>query len=723
MGDSLSTTVVQFSSSGGRTQARAANVRAVEPAANPPGSERGNLYLLIEVTGSGGSHAALYRQMLSAAQAAFYEASGGQSAALSRAIRAAHAVLARANEALPEADWRAGMSAAAMQGADLIIAQAGPALIMMSHPKTIDQYPAQAGPAGVALGGPERPEVELYRTTVEPGGMLMLAQSDWLTAIPPEALAAVAAAENARLASDYLMQLAGDAELSALLVAFSLAIPEVRDETFAGPVTLPDGLSRPAAPVAAPPAVTFDAPPPTSRPAPAAPAEVAPPADAPPRRGFLERFARAPRARPVAPEPVAPEPIAPEPVAPALKPVREETGRRSPWGLLLALIVIPLVVVALVVAMLWFRTRTADAEFQQTLTGAETAITEARSLSDEAAARLRLGSARDFLDKARAARPDDTQLAKLQADYGEVLGRVNRITPLYGLMPLWQFRETGRKLNRILLGGDSLFVLDIGKGEVVRFTLSKLGDSVTPANPDVVIRKGQAVGNAAISDLVDADWAAAVGNQRSRVLALDTAGGLLSYDVTWGATRIPLAGREKLGLPQLVKSYGGNLYVADTKAGQLWRYRPTEKGYEGQPEPYFAAATKVDLSGVQSVEIDGNVWVLFADGRLLKFFGGEQKPFELKGLPDPLSAPTAVVSQLDGDLLYIADSGNGRILEFTKEGQFQRQFRPAQGNDLQGMRDIFLDEAGDKLYILTADKLFKADVPRLPPGVKPASGQ
>jgi hypothetical protein len=660
--------------------------------------------------------------MLSAAQAAFYEASGGQSAALIRAIRAAHAVLARANEALPEADWRAGMSAAAMQGDDLIIAQAGPALIMMGHPKTIDQYPAQAGPVGSALGGPERPEVELYRTTVEPGGMLMLAQSDWLTSVPPEALAAVAAAENPRLASDYLAQLAGEAELSALLVAFSLAIPEVRDETFGGPVILPDGLSHPAASVATPSAAPFDELPPVARPAPAAPTEVGAPADAPPRRGFLDRFVRAPRARPVAPEPVEPEPVEPEP-EPALKPMREETGRRSPWGLLLALIVIPLVVVALVVAMLWFRTRTADAEFQQTLTGAETAITEARGLSDEAAARLRLGNARDFLDKARAARPDDAQLAKLQADYGEVLGRVNRITPLYGLMPLWQFRETGRKLNRILLGGDSLFVLDIGKGEVVRFTLSKLGDSVTPANPDVVIRKGQTAGNAAISDLVDADWATAVGNQRSRMLALDTAGGLLSYDVTWGATRIALAGREKFGLPQLVKSYGGNLYIVDTKAGQLWRYRPTEKGYEGQPEPYFAAATKVDLSGVQSVEIDGTVWVLFADGRLLKFFGGEQKAFELKGLPDPLSAPTAVVSQLDGDLLYIADSGNGRILEFTKEGQFQRQFRPAQGNDLQGMRDMFLDEAGDKLYILTADKLFKADVPRLPPGVKPASGQ
>jgi hypothetical protein len=320
-------------------------------------------------------------------------------------------------------------------------------------------------------------------------------------------------------------------------------------------------------------------------------------------------------------------------------------------------------------------------------------------------------------------RPDDAQLAKLQSDYSETLGQVNHITPLYGLMPLWQLNETGRKLNRILLGGDSLFLLDAGKGEIVRFILSKLGDSATPADPNVVIRKGQPVGNAAVSDLVDADWAGAVGNQRSRLLALDTAGGLLGYDVTWGAIRIPIAGREKWGLPQLIKSYGGNLYVVDTKAGQIWRYRPSDKGYENQPEPYFLATTKVDLSGVQSVEIDGSVWLLFADGRLLKFFGGEQRPFELKGLPDPLSAPTAVVSQLDGDLLYIADSGNGRILEFTKEGQFQRQFRPAQGNDLQGIRDLFLDEAGDKFYILTANRFFKADVPRLPAKPKAAPGQ
>jgi hypothetical protein len=706
MDDAFRTVVVQFSSSGGRAQPRATNVRAVEPAAGLPGSERGNLYVLIEASGSGGGHAALYRQMLNAAQSAFYETTGGTSAALLRAVRAANLVLVRANEALPEANWRAGISCAALKDGELTIAQAGPALAMMSHPKTIDQYPAQPGSVGPALGGPERPEIELYRTTVEPGSILMLAHSDWLKVVPPESLAAVVAAESPHLAGEYLGQLAGDAELSALLVAFEQAIPEVQEEVAAGrgatpapaatiyeaPAPAPAGTPQAAAaaPIAAVP--------------PSAPAEAPAQAEAP--RGRWRRPAEAAaRAETAGPSPA------------------EAPERRSPWGLLLALVVIPLIVVALVLAMLWFRTRSAEAEFQQILAGAATAIADARGQSDEVAARLRLGNARDFLDKARALRPDDPQLAQLQTEYAEILGRVNRITPLYGLLPLWQMRETGRKPGRILVGGDSLFVLDVGKGEVLRFVLSKLGDSVTPADPLAIIRKGQAVGNAAVSELVDADWAAAVGTQRSRLLVLDAAGGLLSYDVTWGPARIPLGGREKLIQPQLVKSYGGNLYVVDTKANQIWRFRPSEKGYENPPEPYFSAATKIDLTGIQAVEIDGFVWLLFADGRLLKFFGGEQKAFDLKGLPDPLSAPTAVVSQLDGDLLYIADAGNGRILEFTKEGQFLRQFRPAQGNDLQGMRDLFLDEAGDRFFVVTADWLYRADVPRLPPAAAPTPRQ
>jgi len=114
---------------------------------------------------------------------------------------------------------------------------------------------------------------------------------------------------------------------------------------------------------------------------------------------------------------------------------------------------------------------------------------------------------------------------------------------------------------------------------------------------------------------------------------------------------------------------------------------------------------------VQSVAIDGSVWLLFPDGRLLKFFAGEQRPFELRGLPEPLSSPADIAVPLESDRIYIADAGNARIIEATKDGRFLRQFRAREGDVLRDVRSLFLDEQGAMFYILTSDQLFKANLP------------
>ncbi len=682
MPDSLNTTISQFSSSGGRWQGRAANVRAVEPASDLPSAGRGSLYMLTEVSGSGGGHAALYRQMLNAAQAAFYEKGETVDAALRQAIRSAHAVLRQANEGLPEAEWRAGMSLVARYGDRLTIAQAGPGLVLVSHPKTVDQFPAALGDWAVSLGGDVRPEVEVYDATIEPGSLVLLAQSDWPQHVAPEALAVAAAAPNVSLAVQYLGQLAGNAELSALLIGFSSAIPELQDEL----ATRPESISPPPGPESG-----------------AGEAEHAPGKGAGRTARRLFGIGRISEERPVGPPPepkgtadahalpgaagvvAASAPVVlPGPAEAGAEPAGEQTiavggsegvepKRRSPWPLV-ALGVIPLIIIGLVIAMLFVHNNAANAQFEQLLQGATSVITEVEGLSDDAGAQ-RLGAAREFLDKAQAQRPNDQRLAQLEQQYQTLFDRVQHVTPLYGVVPLWTFTEPGHSEKRVLANGDSLFVLDGGRSEVYRFVRSQLGDSVTPTE-EPVIRKGDQISNVVVSDLVDITWAEAAGaNQRSKLLTLDTAKALFGYDATWGAGNLPLGGQDKLARPQLTASYDGNLYVVDPASSQVWRYRPGTKGYEEAPESYFPQGSQVDLAGVQAIAIDGNIWLLFADGRLLKYFAGEQRPFEFQGLPSPLSAPTAIAVALDGDRLYILDAGNGRIVEITKEGKFLRQFR------------------------------------------------
>ena len=718
MPDTLRTTIAQFSSAGGRWQPRAANVRAVEPAPDLPSAERGSLYILMEVTGGG--HAALYRQMLNAAQTAFYEKGDTVETALRQAVRSAHLVLRQANEGLPEAQWRGGVSLVVRYANQVTIAQSGPGLILVSHPKTVDQFPAELGDWGPALGGEGRPEIQIYDVTVELGSMILLAQSDWPHHVTAQSLAVAAAAPNATLASQYLGQLAGNAELSALLISFGGTVPEPRDEAVAPPAKTESADSeavRTAAKVSifsvAGKRLFGDR---TADERPPAPPSEPMPSPAPPVSAPVSSSDVPSRSVPVATAAAIVQESVPEldEFPPEETPEAEEVGRSSGgrFWLVLALIVIPLLIVGLVAVMVVGRSRAAQADFQQVLDGAAQAITDAEGLTDEAAVAQRLSGASDFLETARARRPNDAQLLKLDERYQALLDKVEHVTPLYGALPLWTFKGEGHDASHVLVSGDSLFVLDRGPGEVDRFIRSQLGDSVTPSEPPVVVHKGEEISGTVVSDLLDMTWAEAAGpNQRSKLLVMDTAKGLVGYDTQLGAKRLVLGGADKLTKPQLTASYDGNLYIVDSGGGQIWRYHPSQNGYEGQPEAYFVAGTTVDLAGVQAAGIDGNIWLLFADGRLLKFFGGEQRPFDFQGLPGPLAAPTALAVPQEGDQLYILDAGNGRIVEVTKEGQFLRQFRVRDGNFLRDAKDMYLDEAARKFYIVTPNQLYVADVP------------
>ncbi len=760
MAEPLRSSVGQFSSSGGRWQPRGQNLRAVEPALDHPRAERGSLYILIEVTGAGGGHAALYRQLLTAAQTAFYEVGDTVEVALRQAVREVQAVLRRANEALPEAQWRAGLSMVVRYGPHLVIGQAGPALLLVSHPKTVDVFPAKQGESGPALGGLERPEMVVYDGNVEPGSMVLMAQSDWTEQAKLEALAVAAAAPSVSQATQYLGQLAGRADLSALLIAFDYDIPSVKagadglrpleggatgvmaeaEQPPAEPVRPQGkglfgglfGRGRPAErvepetaeearldterelesepeleviiPSAVKPTITPSSPAVISEPAPSLEERrAAAAAEERQRTAWEQRVA----VESEAPDAAESAPLESEPLELSAPP------RRSAWPLVLALIFIPLLIVAVVVGMLFARTRAADAQFAEVLAGANNVISQAEQSADDAIAAQRLAGAKEFLDQAKALRPNDAQLTEMVTRYENLVMRVEKITPLYGIVPLWPFKaEAGHQLDRVMVTGESVFVLDRATNQVNRFTRSTLGDSVKPAGDRPVVQKGDPVGDKTLGDLIDMTWIdAATANQRSMLHVLDATGELVGYDEVYGQKRL-IINRAKWVTAQLISGYNGNLYVADPGADQVWRYAPTANGYEGEPTAWFEDAKKPDMAGLVGMAIDGHIWLLHSDGRLLKFLSGEQRSFVLDQLPTPLNGPTALALSQEGDRLYVADPGNSRIIEATKDGKFLRQFKAREGTLLSGVRHLFLDESKGMFYILTADELYKASVPQ-----------
>ena len=290
---------------------------------------------------------------------------------------------------------------------------------MVSHPKTVEQFPGDVSAWTQPFGGADRPDIKTFQTRVEPGSMILLAQSDWLNHVTPEQLAVASTANNVGVAADYLGQIGGNADLSALVIFVDA--PSARPAVV--PVMTPE---EPAEPSPAQEAVTTAA-----------------------RAGVFagvsgrlfgrsrpaESSAASPEAMPPASPPPPPEVVAaefepePTPIAtgePAEYAIYEESitekPRRSPWPLVLALIVIPLLVGGLVFAMWWLRAREVEADFKQTLEGASAAITSAAALSDEETARLRLGEAKEFLEKAYVTHPDDPRVYRGQESLSGSIG-------------------------------------------------------------------------------------------------------------------------------------------------------------------------------------------------------------------------------------------------------------------------------------------------------------
>ncbi len=728
----IRTTVIEISAEQDR---RALRSRSVEPDANTPQARaRGNLYAFLSLSGTGVGQARLYRQVLNTVQAAYYEQiTGSITSSLNQAMLAAHSVIRRANAITPQAVWRGSLVCLVVRGGDLFIAHAGPGLSFIAHPDKVDQFPADVSRDGTYLGDDEPPEVQFFQTSLRGNTTLLMASADWLDHIPATTLAAVTAAPDLEVGVDYLREVAQETGLAALVIAIQTA-PDAE----ARPVDLEEPESWPAPPEAvdrAPAEAPWEATPPCEEEAPR-PAPGQPAADGQRTAGArfalrLPRFglrrkesaqtapessrAQKPSARP--PDRLRTSPKESRRPARARAPIPRSRRAPSNLAFILALL-IPLVIAGLVGMVYWQQGVARARQFRALVDQAQAQIAAAADRNDPATARDLLNQGYALLDEAERLRPGSPEIQQLRLRIQEQLDSIDQVQPLYLVFTLKEFGEGDRDPGRVVVNGDNVFVLDRGLDQVDHYRLSELGDSITEVSQEPLLRKGQVLGGQTVGELIDMVWVpAGDGRKASALLVVDASGNLWQWLENLGLSSVPIAAADTWRYPQKVSTYFGRLYLMDTQANTILRYAPTDDGYSSPPEPYFAPeiAGNVDLKGAVDFSINGNIWILFANGRVLKFFQGKPQPFELAGFPGRLRSPAAIVAGLSEgsstDRLYIGDAEDGRIIEFDKNGRFLRQMRPPDPKLLQDLRSLFVDEVEKAMYILTGKGLYKAQIP------------
>ena len=335
----------------------------------------------------------------------------------------------------------------------------------------------------------------------------------------------------------------------------------------------------------------------------------------------------------------------------------------------------------------------ADAHSLQSQADAEAGIDKQRQL---------LTQAMKHLQDAQQLDPKNTDIAPLVSQLADSLRALEAVHQLSNIQTLADFANTaeGPTLIRNLVSReDVLYLLDKSGDRVFRIALTnQQGDGVVP---QIRVLPQSSDNRRNLDGLL---WLPAGGAwTEDALLAIDDTRKLYWITLDQDPKEIPLRGAAEWESFQAAAGYNGSIYILDPQASQVWRYAPTDTGFDSERQ---AALPSLDLRDAVDFMIDSNVYVLLRTGRVLKITNGKSQPFTLEGLDKPMINPTTLAGGGPNQGIYVYDAGNKRLVVFNKDnGAFLRQYPLP---DLPIVQGIMVDQPRGRLLLATDTKLYAA---------------
>ena len=398
------------------------------------------------------------------------------------------------------------------------------------------------------------------------------------------------------------------------------------------------------------------------------------------------------------------------------KKTAEKPGRLSGLFNNGSAVLIPVALVVLVLIM-WV-VGTGASEFEICLNEATDAANLARGIaSNDVTGTLAAWNAVlltvERCNEVRPGEVEDVQLAALTREGQSVIDRLNEIERR-DVIPIEAFPNA--TLKSAVLRGEDLYVLDEGNDQVYRVTLADdgLGMVANTRQPIASMRRGAGVSSFTINNLIDITWSEDGSglSQGNVLLALDENGVLVEYSPTFLARGVQkLIGSENWDTPTRIAAWRGRLYILDPGAEQIWRYDPSGGTFPGAPLEYFTGANRPDLENAIDFGIDdsGRVYVLFEDGVIAMFRGGEELRFGFAGFPPNQDIKNANAMFLNIDPvspgIYVVDRLDRTVYETSMAGTFINSYRTFDETLFAGLSDVVVDENRKVVYVLSGNSV------------------
>jgi len=328
-------------------------------------------------------------------------------------------------------------------------------------------------------------------------------------------------------------------------------------------------------------------------------------------------------------------------------------------------------------------------KFEEISSQIETAIQEGEALRElnSVKAKESLLQAQGLVNELEELAVEKERLAEIKSRFEQILATVvkeHELTEVPVYYDLSLVRDQGRG-EKMALYHDQGVILDPQGKRLFGFNLSRKSIDVLAGGDDL---EGASLAT------IYSDWAYVLTDK-----------GILEIETESKRTNLVIEKDEEWGKIVGLGAYGSNLYLV-SKEGMIWRYPSSESGF-GAKQEWFGSGVSPDLSAVISMGIDGSIWLLKEDGKILKFTQGAPDAFGYSGLDKDSEKPQALYNDDEIENLYLLDRGNTRILVLAKSGEYRGQYL---WSGMNQANDLVVSEAEKKILLLVNDKVYEIEI-------------
>jgi len=149
--------------------------------------------------------------------------------------------------------------------------------------------------------------------------------------------------------------------------------------------------------------------------------------------------------------------------------------------------------------------------------------------------------------------------------------------------------------------------------------------------------------------------------------------------------------------------YLGNIYSVE--GNEIMKYVPS-----GEELDSSSWGTDESLGNAKALGIAYSIYAVSQDNNLLVYTQGEKSSFTISGLGSPLSKVTDLAVDVNFDYIYLADTGNNRVVVLTTDGEFIKQIKATEDSTWSDIRGITVNVAESKMFLLNGSKVFEVDL-------------